>query len=105
ARSSSLQRAGNWSHESLRRLYSMRSRSLIVLCIAAILCCILPLAAFAQTVPNWAPNTAYKVGDLVIFNGQEFRCIQAHTSQVDWQPPNVPALWSLVSGTPPPTPT
>jgi len=49
-----------------------------------------------STIPAWAPNTAYKVGDLVTFNGITYKCIQAHTSQVGWEPPNVPALWQPV---------
>ncbi len=39
----------------------------------------------------------YKVGDLVSFQGHIYKCIQAHTSQPDWSPPVVPALWQLVS--------
>src|SRR5215472_12590593 len=69
------------------------------------LLCLVAVVAPAQSVPNWQPNTAYSVGALVLFNGQEFKCIQAHTSQVGWEPPNVPALWQPVSGTPSPTPT
>jgi chitinase len=84
----------------------MKRTTLVVLGITIILAfCFAPLAASAQSVPNWAPNTAYAIGALVMFNGQEFKCIQAHTSQVGWEPPNVPALWQLVSGTPAPTPT
>src|SRR5438477_2350442 len=64
-----------------------------------------PLPAPAQTVPAWQPNTAYAVGALVMFNNVEYRCIQPHTSQVGWEPPNVPALWQPVSGTPAPSPT
>jgi len=41
----------------------------------------------------WAPNTAYAVGALVTYGGHTYKCIQAHTSQVGWEPPNVPALW------------
>ena len=63
------------------------------------------LAAVGQAIPTWAPNTPFATGALVLFNNAEFRCIQAHTSQVGWEPPNVPALWQLVSGTPSPTPT
>src|SRR2546423_1605017 len=63
------------------------------------------LAVQAQTAPAWQPNTAFSVGQMVTFNGQQFKCIQAHTSQVGWEPPNTPALWQLVSGTPAPTPT
>jgi chitodextrinase len=46
---------------------------------------------------TWQPNHAYKVGDVVTYNGHTYRCIQAHTSLVGWEPPNVPALWQLVS--------
>lgn len=44
----------------------------------------------------WAPNTAYKAGDLVIYNGITYKCIQAHTSLIGWEPPVVPALWQPV---------
>src|SRR6266481_1735377 len=73
--------------------------------VVALTCLLLPTIAPAQTVPNWAPNTSYAVGALVIFQGVEYKCLQAHTSQVGWEPPNVPALWQPVSGTPSPTPT
>src|SRR5205823_14053681 len=89
-----------------RRISMKRASLMIVLSLAMIAAfCLAPVAASAQTIPNWAPNTAYSIGALVMFNGQEFKCIQAHTSQVGWEPPNVPALWQLVSGTPSPTPT
>jgi chitinase len=50
------------------------------------------------TVPSstdgaWAAGVAYKVGDIVTYNGIRYKCIQAHTSLVGWEPPNVPALW------------
>ncbi|GAA0901015.1 lytic polysaccharide monooxygenase [Virgisporangium ochraceum] len=35
---------------------------------------------------SWAPGTAYKVGDVVTFNGQKFKCRQAHTSIRSWEP-------------------
>src|SRR6266550_146724 len=47
----------------------------------------------AQAQTAWAPNTAYSVGQLVTYGGATYKCIQAHTSQVGWEPPNVPALW------------
>ena len=39
----------------------------------------------------------YHVGDLVSFQGHVYKCIQAHTSQPDWSPPVVPALWQLIN--------
>src|SRR5271170_182536 len=41
----------------------------------------------------WAPNTAYKVGNVVSFEGQIFVVIQAHTSESVWPPNIVPALY------------
>jgi chitinase len=46
-------------------------------------------------VQAWAPNTAYSVNQLVTYGGSTYYCIQAHTSQTGWEPPNVPALWGL----------
>ena len=47
--------------------------------------------------PNWHTDTAYKVGIRVRYNGQLYRCEQAHTSQVDWTPDTAPALWTAVA--------
>lgn len=44
---------------------------------------------------TWAPNTAYKVGDIVYYSGKNYRCIQPHTSLVGWEPSNIPALWQV----------
>src|SRR5947209_2030765 len=90
--------------DSSERSHLMLRKSLVVLSIC-ILLCLASLPTLAQTIPNWQPNTAYAVGALVMFNNVEYKCIQAHTSQVGWEPPNVPALWQPVSGTPSPSPT
>lgn len=82
----------------------MIRKSLVVLGICSLLC-LVSVPTLAQSIPNWAPNTAYAVGALVMYNGVEYKCIQAHTSEVGWEPPNVPALWQPVSGSPGPTPT
>jgi chitinase len=42
---------------------------------------------------TWVPGHAYRVGDVVTYNGISYRCLQAHTSIVTWEPPNTPALW------------
>jgi predicted carbohydrate-binding protein with CBM5 and CBM33 domain len=42
---------------------------------------------------TWAPNVAYRVGDVVTYGGASYRCVQAHTSLPGWEPPNAPALW------------
>jgi chitinase len=48
-------------------------------------------------IPNWAPSVTYAAGALVMYNAVEYKCILAHTSEVGWEPPNVPALWQSVS--------
>jgi streptogrisin C len=56
-----------------------------------------PTATATTTPPQggtWAPNTAYATGATVTYGGRSYRCLQGHTSQVGWEPPNVPALWS-----------
>ncbi|HEU4324131.1 MAG TPA: glycosyl hydrolase family 18 protein [Roseiflexaceae bacterium] len=55
--------------------------------------------------PAWQPNTAYAVNQLVSYNNVEYKCIQAHTSLVGWEPPNVPALWGRQSTVSTATPT
>ncbi len=74
------------------------SLSLFLICVIIAL---LPTGALAQAsctgVPAWSPNSvAYSVGQLVTYNGSEYKCLQAHTSQAAWDPADVPALWSLV---------
>jgi chitinase len=52
------------------------------------------VAAYAA----WAPWTAYATGARVTYNGVDYECLQGHTSQPGWEPPNVPALWKVASG-------
>jgi len=47
-------------------------------------------------VPEWEPGVDYAVGDQASYDGTVYECIQAHTSLVGWEPPNVPALWEAV---------
>src|SRR5690348_17897936 len=46
----------------------------------------------------WAVGVAYAVNDTVTYGGSTYKCLQAHTSQADWTPPAVPALWQLTTG-------
>jgi predicted carbohydrate-binding protein with CBM5 and CBM33 domain len=43
---------------------------------------------------TWAAGTTYAVGAVVTYGGASYKCRQAHTAIVGWEPPNVPALWS-----------
>ena len=43
----------------------------------------------------WVEGQAYAVGNLRTYDGVLYKCVQAHTSQADWTPDVVPALWSI----------
>ena len=44
----------------------------------------------------WRPGLAVQVGDVFSYNASLWRCLQAHTTQGDWPPDLVPALWRKV---------
>ena len=46
--------------------------------------------------PMWAIGRAYAVDDRVQYSGALYKCVQAHTSQADWAPDAVPALFAKV---------
>ncbi|MFI7005445.1 carbohydrate-binding protein [Streptomyces sp. NPDC050145] len=45
---------------------------------------------------TWAVGTTYGTGATVTYGGRNYRCLQGHTAQPGWEPPNAPALWQLV---------
>lgn len=47
--------------------------------------------------PAWVADTAYALDIRVRYNDKLYKCVQAHTSQIGWEPPNVPALWTEVA--------
>lgn len=47
--------------------------------------------------PAWETDKSYAVDDRVRYEGTLYKCVQAHTSQSDWMPSAVPALWTRVS--------
>ena len=47
--------------------------------------------------PLWAVGVAYSVGERVQYDGKLYKVVQAHTSQADWTPPIVPALFTEVA--------
>jgi len=47
----------------------------------------------AAAFPVWAAGETVAVGDLRYFDGKLVEVIQAHTTQPDWTPDVVPALW------------
>ncbi|MGI5242443.1 carbohydrate-binding protein [Dactylosporangium sp. CA-139066] len=46
---------------------------------------------------TWTAGRTYKTGDQVTYAGVTYRCLQGHTAQPGWEPPNVPALWQAVT--------
>jgi hypothetical protein len=42
---------------------------------------------------NWEPGTQYNYGDVVSYEGHNYKIIQPHFSQGDWNPAVTPALW------------
>ncbi|MBB3110072.1 chitinase [Paenibacillus phyllosphaerae] len=71
-----------------------------LLLIAALLITLIPSLVSAADRGAWTPNTAYATNDTVTYSGQTYQCLQGHTSLTGWEPPNVPALWKAVSGSP-----
>ena len=49
--------------------------------------------------PEWSENTAYAAGYKVQRNGRLWRVVQAHTSQMGWEPENAASLWEQVNET------
>ena len=46
--------------------------------------------------PEWQSGQDYDVGYKVQFDGKLWRCRQAHSAIVGWEPPNVESLWEQV---------
>lgn len=47
--------------------------------------------------PAWRAGEAYAVGDRIQYGGKLYKVVQAHTSQADWLPDAVPALYVEVA--------
>lgn len=47
--------------------------------------------------PGWEADTAYTTDERVSYADKLYRCVQSHTSQADWTPDAVPALWTKVA--------
>ena len=46
--------------------------------------------------PEWAADTDYTAGYKVCRGGRLWRCIQACTSQIGWEPENAASLWTKI---------
>lgn len=47
--------------------------------------------------PAWAAGVSYETGVRRQYGEKLYRCVQEHTSQAGWEPPNVPALWTEIA--------
>ena len=47
--------------------------------------------------PSWEVGKSYEANARVLFNGKLYKVNQSHTSQADWSPDTVPALFSEVA--------
>ena len=61
--------------------------------LAAILAAVQAQAPATAEVPKWAARQAVTIGLRRWYDGVLYECVQAHTTQSDWTPPVVPALW------------
>jgi hypothetical protein len=50
----------------------------------------------APSTAAWAYPVAYKVNDIVTYQGNTYKCRQAHTSIATWNPVAAASLWLLV---------
>ena len=46
--------------------------------------------------PEWASDADYTAGYKVRRGGRLWRCMQAHTSQIGWEPENAASLWTEI---------
>lgn len=53
------------------------------------------VAKRAALFPKWQPGLAVKVGELLQWDGTIVEVVQAHTTQADWTPDKVPALFRI----------
>jgi hypothetical protein len=44
--------------------------------------------------PGWRPGITYFIGTVVMHADGNYKCLQTHQSQLGWEPPNAPTLWS-----------
>lgn len=50
-----------------------------------------------QMFPTWRTGVPYAIGDRRQHGDVLYTCIQAHTSQADWEPNLTPALWKVTT--------
>jgi hypothetical protein len=48
-----------------------------------------------DTTPEWEAGIAVTVGEEYTYLGITYIVVQSHTTQLGWEPPNIPSLWSV----------
>ena len=63
-----------------------------------------PVVDCPASIASWAADTSVTRGELAMYHGDVYRCVQSHTTLSVWPPDIVPALWEKVacSGSTPP---
>lgn len=46
---------------------------------------------------EWQPGIGYAVGNIRRHSDKLYKCIQAHTSQIDWEPGAAASLWATIA--------
>ena len=52
---------------------------------------------YPELFPKWKVNAEYTTGERVRYKKELYKCVQSHTSQVDWAPDFTPSLWVRVA--------
>src|SRR5581483_7141947 len=89
------------------------NKKYVISILVVVFALMLSFTAAAQTVnctgvTPWSGGITVASGELVTYNNQEYKTLQAHTTEVGWEPPTTPALFTLIGscgGATTPTPT
>ncbi|MFK0295237.1 carbohydrate-binding protein [Streptomyces sp. NPDC090442] len=52
------------------------------------------MAEVAKSAPLWGVGRSYSKGDVVVYQGKQYVCVDAHRSVAHWIPGTVPTLWA-----------
>ena len=48
-------------------------------------------------IKEWIAGEEVVPDDIRSYEGINYECLQGHTTQIGWEPPNTPALWSVMN--------
>lgn len=54
-------------------------------------------AEHAELFAEWSYPVAYKVGQIRRYGGKLYNCVQAHTSQENWNPEDAASMWAITA--------